>query len=48
MYLYQIIKGDDAVEFCETKLNLDPAKYDLNSVNRLELTITKRRLQPHQ
>jgi len=38
MYLYQAIKDTaDAVEFCETKLNLDPKEFDLRRVKRLEI-----------
>ena len=36
MYLYQKITGADAVEFCETKLDL-PANFDLNAVSRVEI-----------
>lgn len=38
MYVYQVMKGADAVEFCETKLTqADLSKVDLNAVNRVEI-----------
>lgn len=37
MYLYQTFKGTDAIEFCETKLELDPSEYDLATVTRVEI-----------
>ncbi len=38
MYIYQVMKGSDAVEFCEEKLTqADLAKVDLKAVNRVEI-----------
>lgn len=37
MYLYQVMKDKDAVEFCETKLELDSSEYDLSTVSRIEI-----------
>lgn len=37
MYLYQTIKGADAVEFCQTTLKMEPEVWDLNAVNRVEI-----------
>ncbi len=36
MYLYQLLKGADAVEFCETKIDV-PSDLDLAAVNRVEI-----------
>lgn len=37
MDLYQVIEGDDAIEFCETKMNLSAPKFDLSRVKRVEI-----------
>lgn len=37
MYLYDTIRGEEARQFCETTLSLDPAKWDLDAVNRIEI-----------
>lgn len=36
MYHYQTFKGADAIEFCETKLEL-PENFDTSIVNRVEI-----------
>jgi len=37
MYLHSTLKGEAAVEFCEQSLKLDPAEFDLDAVNRVEI-----------
>lgn len=37
MHLYDTIKGENARQYCETFLKLDPKKYDLTAVNRIEV-----------
>jgi len=37
MYLYDTIKGANAVEFCQTVLKMEPADWDLDAVNRVEI-----------
>ena len=37
MHLYDTIKGDNAREYCKTFLKLNPEKYDLTAVNRIEV-----------
>lgn len=38
MHLYDTMKGEAAVKFCETVLKMDPA--DLDAVNRIEVFAT--------
>lgn len=37
MYLYDTIKGEKARQYCEDNLNMDPADWDLDAVNRIEI-----------
>jgi len=37
MHLYETKKGEAAVKFCEETLKLDPAQFDLDAVNRVEV-----------
>jgi hypothetical protein len=37
MYLYDTIAVDNAAEFRKQQLKLDATKYDLSSVNRIEI-----------
>lgn len=37
MHIYETIKGENAAKFCEEKLKLDPAQFDLASVARVEV-----------
>ena len=37
MYLYQTIKGAQAVEFCQTTLKMEPEVWELDAVNRVEI-----------
>lgn len=41
MYLYDTIKGEPARCFCETSLKMDPAEFDLDAVNRVEVFGTR-------
>ena len=40
MYLYETLKGEKALEFCQTILKLEPADFDLDAVNRVEVFAT--------
>lgn len=40
MHLYDTLKGEKAVEFCQTTLKMDMAEYDLDAVNRVEIHAT--------
>jgi hypothetical protein len=37
MHLYDTIKGENGRQFCETTLKMDPAEFDLDAVNRVEV-----------
>lgn len=37
MHIYETIQGESAVKFCEEKLKLDPTKFDLATVDRVEV-----------
>ncbi len=37
MYLHDTIKGENGRQFCEQTLKLDPAEFDLDAVNRVEI-----------
>ncbi len=37
MHLYDTIKGEKARTFCESTLKMDPADWDLDAVNRIEI-----------
>lgn len=37
MRLFDTIKGENARQFCETVLKMNPAEYDLDAVNRVEV-----------
>jgi len=37
MHLYDTIKGENARQYCETMLKMDPAEWDLDAVNRIEV-----------
>lgn len=37
MHLYDTIKGENARTYCETMLKMDPAEFDLDAVNRIEV-----------
>ena len=37
MYLYDTLKGEAARKYCEDSLKLDPSRFDLDSVNRIEV-----------
>ena len=37
MHLYDTIKGENGRQFCEQTLKLDPAEFDLDAVNRVEV-----------
>jgi len=37
MYLHSTISGEDARRFCEFTLKLDPAEFDIDAVNRVEV-----------
>ncbi len=37
MHLYETKKGEDAVKFCSETLKLDPAQFDLATINRVEV-----------
>jgi hypothetical protein len=37
MYLHSTLIGDDGRRFCETTLKLDPEKYNIGAVNRVEV-----------
>lgn len=37
MHLYDTIKGENARHWCETVLKMDPAQWDLDAVNRIEV-----------
>jgi hypothetical protein len=37
MYLHSTIRGEVGRQFCETTLKLDPAVFDICSVNRVEV-----------
>lgn len=37
MHLYDTIYGETARDFCEKTLKLDPAIFDLDAVNRIEV-----------
>lgn len=40
MRLFDTIKGESARSFCETVLRMDPAEFDLDAVNRVEVHCT--------
>lgn len=40
MYLYETLKGERAVEFCQTSLKLAASDFDLDAVNRVEVFVT--------
>ncbi len=37
MHLYDTIKDENARTFCETTLKMEPAEFDLDAVNRVEV-----------
>ena len=37
MYLHDTIKGENCRQFCEQTLKLNPAEFDLDAVNRVEV-----------
>ena len=37
MYLYEIMRGENARRFCETALKMDGAVYDIDALNRVEI-----------
>ena len=37
MYLHDTLKGENGRQFCEQTLKLDPAEFDLDAVNRVEV-----------
>jgi hypothetical protein len=37
MYLYDTLKGEIARQYCQTNLQMDPAEWDLDAVNRIEI-----------
>lgn len=37
MHLYDTLKGETARLYCETSLKMDPAVFDLDAVNRIEI-----------
>lgn len=37
MYLHSTIKGEEGRRFCETTLKMDPAEWDIDAVNRVEV-----------
>lgn len=37
MHLYDTLRGETARQFCETTLKMDPAEWDIDSVNRVEV-----------
>jgi len=37
MHLYDTLKGEAARQFCETMLKMDPAQWDIDSINRVEV-----------
>jgi len=45
MHLYDTIKGEAAWTYCESTLRMDPAEFDLDAVNRIEVFGTD--LQDH-
>ena len=44
MHLYDTIKGEAARKYCQDMLKMDPAKFDLDAVNRIEVFGTDIRL----
>lgn len=40
MHIYHTMKGDKAINFCQKTLQLDPAEFDLTSINRVEVHAT--------
>lgn len=45
MHVYDTLKGEIARKYCETTLQMDPAEWDLDAVNRIEIFGTD--LQDH-
>jgi len=41
MYLYDTIKGKDAIKFCKVNLKMDPCEFDLKAINRIEIYSTE-------
>jgi hypothetical protein len=37
MHLYDTLRGEAARQYCETSLKMDPAVWDLDAVNRIEI-----------
>lgn len=37
MHLHSTLKGENAVKFCQEMLKMDPAEFDLDAVNRVEV-----------
>lgn len=37
MHLYDTLKGENARQYCETFLKMDPADFDIDAVNRIEV-----------
>lgn len=37
MYLHDTLKAEAARQFCQTNLKMDPQKWNLDSVNRVEI-----------